>query len=34
LEAAGFRDAEVAGKTGYTTSRYTEAYYVTATKPG
>ena len=22
------------GKTGYTTSRYTEAYYVTATKPG
>jgi hypothetical protein len=32
LRDAGFLSPEVVGKTGYTTSKYTEAVYVRATK--
>jgi hypothetical protein len=32
LQDAGFRSPEIVGKTGYTTSKYTEAVYVRAGK--
>ena len=33
LREAGFHEAEVREKTGYQTSKYTEAHYVVAKKP-
>ena len=33
LREAGFDQAEVREKTGYTTSKYTEAHQLVATKP-
>jgi len=33
LQAAGFCEAEVIGKTGYVTSRFTEAFHIRASKP-
>jgi hypothetical protein len=32
LKAGGFHGAEIRGPTGYVTSRFTAAYYVTAVK--